>query len=121
MISRQESDVVEIADVRVVARRADDLDKNGLRTLADTLKDRLRAGVVVLAGQTDGRVSIVVAVSRDLTSRLQAGTIVKELAPLVGGGGGGRPDFAEAGGKDASKIDAVLDESYQLIRRMLES
>ncbi len=115
------SDVVEIADVRVVARRADDLDKNGLRTLADTLKDRLRAGVVVLAGQTDGRVSIVVAVSRDLTSRLQAGTIVKELAPLVGGGGGGRPDFAEAGGKDASKIDVVLDESYEIIRRMLES
>jgi alanyl-tRNA synthetase len=115
------SDIAEIAGVRIVTRRADGLDKNALRALADTLRDRERAGVVVLAGDTDGRASIVVSVAADLTRRLQAGRIVKELAPVVGGGGGGRPDFAEAGGKDPSRIDDALEEGRRLIGRLLAS
>jgi alanyl-tRNA synthetase len=116
--SRAQDEIAEIAGVRVVARRADGLDKAALRTLADTLRDR-HAGIVVLAGQTDGRVSIVVSVAAELTKRVQAGRIVKELAPIVGGGGGGRPEFAEAGGKDASKIDAMIEESPRVIARLL--
>ena len=75
------------------------LDKDALRQLADSLKAKLKSGVVVLASDNDGKVQIVVAVTPDLTSRIKAGQIVKEIAPLVGGGGGGRPDVAEAGGK----------------------
>jgi alanyl-tRNA synthetase len=117
----QADDAADIGGVRVVARRADGLDRTALRTLADTLRDRQDAGVVVLAGETDGRVFIVVSVAPDLTRQLQAGQLVKALAPIVGGGGGGRPDFAEAGGKDPSKIDAALAESYQLISKLLAS
>ena len=74
------------------------MDKDALRGLADSLKAKIKSGVVVLASETDGKVQIVVAVTPDLTSRVKAGQIVKEIAPIVGGGGGGRPDFAEAAG-----------------------
>ena len=91
-----------------MTRRVEGLEKGALRGLSDSLRDRLGSGVVVLVSEVDGKVSLVVSVSKDLTSRVQAGRLVKELAPIVGGGGGGRPDFAEAGGKDASKIDELL-------------
>ena len=63
---------------------------------------------MVIASEADGKVSLLVSVSKDLTGRVQAGKVVKALAPIVGGAGDGRPDFAEAGGKDPSKIDALL-------------
>jgi alanyl-tRNA synthetase len=75
--------------------------------------------VVVLASEYDGKVSLVVSVTKDLTGRVQAGRLVKELAPIVGGGGGGRPDFAEAGGKDPSKIDELLAKAPEVLRRLL--
>ncbi len=74
---------------------------------------------MVLASDSDGRVSLVVSVTKDLTGRVQAGRIVKELAPIVGGGGGGRPDFAEAGGKDPSKIDELLARAPEVLRSLL--
>ena len=89
-------------------QRVDGLEKSALRGLSDSLRDRLGSGVVVLASESDGKVALVVSVTKDLTGRVQAGRLVKELAPIVGGGGGGRPDFAEAGGKDPSKIDELL-------------
>ncbi len=98
----------DVAGVKLVTRRVEGLEKGALRGLSDSLRDRLGSGVVVLVSDVDGKVSLVVSVSKDLTSRVQAGRLVKELAPIVGGGGGGRPDFAEAGGKDASKIDDLL-------------
>ena len=98
----------EVSGVKLVTRRVEGLEKGALRGLSDSLRDRLGSGVVVLVSEVDGKVSLVVAVSKDLTSRVQAGRLVKELAPIVGGGGGGRPDFAEAGGKDATKIDDLL-------------
>jgi len=98
----------DVSGVKLVTRRVEGLEKNALRGLSDSLRDRIGSGVVVLASEVDGRVALVVSVSKDLTSRVQAGRLVKELAPIVGGGGGGRPDFAEAGGKDASKIDDLL-------------
>ena len=101
-------DIREVSGVKLVTRRVEGLEKGALRGLSDSLRDRLGSGVVVLVSEVDGKVSLVVAVSKDLTSRVQAGRLVKELAPIIGGGGGGRPDFAEAGGKDATKIDDLL-------------
>jgi alanyl-tRNA synthetase len=75
---------------------------------------------VVLASPQDGKVQIVVAVTADLTSRVKAGSIVKEIAPIVGGGGGGRADFAEAGGRHAEHIDQMLAAAEPLLARMLE-
>jgi alanyl-tRNA synthetase len=103
----------------VVTQRVSGLDKAALRTLADSFKDRIKSGVVVLASETDGKVALVVAVTKDLTGRIQAGQIVRQIAPIVGGGGGGRPDFAEAGGKDPSRIADLLTESRTVVARML--
>jgi len=112
-------DAVEVAGVKLVARQVSGLDKDGLRALVDQHRDRIKSGVVVLASPSDGKVSIVVGVTPDLTKKAPAGLIVKQLAPIVGGGGGGRPDFAEAGGKDPSKIDELLAASRGVIERML--
>ncbi len=112
-------DRVSINGAALIARRADGLDRAGLRTLADSLKDKLGSGVVVLASEADGKVSLVVSVTKDLTGKVQAGQVVKQIAPIVGGGGGGRPDFAEAGGKDPGKIADLLRESRVVVERML--
>jgi alanyl-tRNA synthetase len=109
-----------IDGVKLIARRVTGLEKNALRGMSDTLRDRLGSGVVVIASENDGKVSLVVAVSKDLTSRVSAGTLVKQLAPIVGGGGGGRPDFAEAGGKDPGKIDALLAAAPGAVRNALQ-
>ena len=101
--------------VKLIARRVDGLEKGALRGLSDSLRDRLGSGVVVLASENDGKVALVVSVTKDLTGRVQAGRLVKELAPIVGGGGGGRPDFAEAGGKDASRIAELLSQAPRVV------
>ena len=113
-------DVQEVDGVKVIARRVEGLEKGALRALSDSLRDRMGSGVVVLASENEGKVSLVVSVTKDLTSRVQAGRLVKELAPIVGGGGGGRPDFAEAGGKDPSKIDVLLAEAPAAVRASLQ-
>src|SRR5262245_32887250 len=109
----------EVKGVKVIARRVSGLEKGALRGLSDSLRDRLGSGVVVIASENDGKVSLVVSVTKDLTSRIQAGRIVKEIAPIVGGGGGGRPDFAEAGGKDPSRIDELIAKAPELIGALL--
>jgi alanyl-tRNA synthetase len=109
----------DVAGVKLIARRVEGLEKGALRGLSDSLRDRLGSGVVVLASDNDGKVSLVVAVSKDLTARVQAGRLVKELAPIVGGGGGGRPDFAEAGGRDASRIDELIEKAPQVLQTAL--
>jgi len=113
------ADTVEVAGVKLVRRKAADLDKDALRGLADSLKAKLKSGIVVLAAVNDGKVQIVVAVTPDLTGRIKAGQIVKELAPIVGGAGGGRPDFAEAGGKEPAKIDDMLSASEPIVAKLL--
>jgi alanyl-tRNA synthetase len=112
-------DTVEVAGVRLARRKVSDLDKDALRQLADSLKARIKSGVVVIASTNDGKVQIVVAVTPDLTSRIKAGQIVKEIAPMVGGAGGGRSDFAEAGGKQPDKIDDMLEASAAVVTRLL--
>ena len=100
--------------------RVPPVDKAMLRQLADSYREQLKSGVVLLASVTDeGKVSMVVAVSKDLTGRVHAGQIVKQLAPIVGGSGGGRPDFAEAGGKDASRVEEMLTQGERLIQQLL--
>jgi alanyl-tRNA synthetase len=103
----------------MIARRVQGLDKNALRSLSDSLRDSLESGVVVLASEHDGKVALVVSVTKDLTGRVQAGKVVKRIAPIVGGGGGGRPDFAEAGGKDVAAIEALLAESRKVVEEMV--
>jgi alanyl-tRNA synthetase len=109
----------DVSGVKLIARRVEGLEKNALRGLADSLRDRLGSGVVVLVSEQDGKVSLVVSVTKDLTSRVQAGRLVKELAPIIGGGGGGRPDFAEAGGRDASKIAELLSRAPEVLASLL--
>ena len=109
----------EVSGVRVIAARVSGLDKEGLRTLVDQHRSRLGTGVVILAAPTDDKVLLVAGVTADLIKRVPAGALVKQLAPLVGGGGGGRPDFAEAGGRDASRIDDMLAASRGIIEKML--
>jgi alanyl-tRNA synthetase len=115
-----DQEVTDIAGVKAVARKVVGLEKAALREVADSVKSQLKSGVVVLASSIDGRVSIVVSVTADLIPPLHAGNIVKQIAPIVGGGGGGRPDFAEAGGKDPARIDEMLAESRRVIGRMLK-
>src|SRR5262245_41890112 len=112
-------DTREVKGVKVLARRVSGLEKGALRTLSDSLRDRLGSGIVILASENDGKVALVVSVTKDLTSRIQAGRIVKEIAPIVGGGGGGRPDFAEAGGKDPSRIDELVQKAPDAVAALL--
>jgi len=112
-------DVIEIGDAKFVARRVSGLDKDALRGLSDSLRDRIKRGVVVIADENDGKVHLLIAVTKDLTERLKAGQLVKELAPLIGGGGGGRPDFAEAGGKDVGGIDALFERARLLVNEAM--
>ncbi len=112
-------DTVEVAGVRLARRKVADLDKDALRQLADSLKAKIKSGVVVIASANDGKVQIVVAVTPDLIQRVKAGQIVKEIAPIVGGGGGGRPDFAEAGGRQPDKIDEMLQASEAVLAKLL--
>jgi alanyl-tRNA synthetase len=113
-------DTVEVAGVKLARRKVSGLDKDALRALADSLKAKIKTGVVVLACENDGKVQIIVAVTADLTSRVKAGQIVKEIAPIVGGSGGGRPDFAEAGGKQPERIDEMLAASEGTVTKLLQ-
>jgi alanyl-tRNA synthetase len=112
-------DTVEVGGVTLARRKVSDLDKDALRGLSDSLKAKIKSGVVVIASESDGKVQIVVSVTPDLTSRVKAGQIVKEIAPIIGGGGGGRPDFAEAGGKQPENIDALLKASESVLAKLL--
>src|SRR5689334_21065524 len=109
----------EVAGVKVVAREASGLDAAAMRQLSDTLLARIKSGVVVLGRSNDGKVSLIVRTSADLTGRVPAGQVIKELAPIVGGRGGGKPDMAEGGGSQPEKLNAALEESYKVIERLL--
>ena len=109
----------EIAGVKVLAKTVEGLDANGTRQLSDTLLARLKSGVVVLGRKDDGKVGIIVRVSDDLTARVKAGNIIKEIAPIVGGRGGGKPDMAEGGGNQPDRLPEAIDASLKVIESML--
>jgi alanyl-tRNA synthetase len=114
-----DDETTDVNGVKLLTKRVSGLEKGALRGISDSLRERIGSGVVVLVSDNDGKVGLVVSVTKDLTSRVQAGRLVKELAPIVGGGGGGRPDFAEAGGKDPSKIDDLLRQAPEVLRTLL--
>jgi alanyl-tRNA synthetase len=113
--------VRSVKDVPVLAAQVEGLTREGLRELVDPLRQKMGSGVFVLAAVEDGRVALLSSVTKDLTNRLHAGKIIQSVAKDLGGQGGGRPDLAEAGGKDTSNLKSALDRVYPLIEGMLSS
>jgi alanyl-tRNA synthetase len=111
----------EMQGVKVLTHRVDNLERSQLRTLVDQLRDKIGSGVVVLGSATNGNVSLIVGVTKDLTDRIQAGKVIAPVAQKVGGKGGGRPDLAEAGGKDSAALDAALKAAYGVVEGLLAS
>ena len=109
----------DVAGVKVLGKIVDGLDANGTRQLSDTLLSRLKSGVVVLGRASEGKVSIIVRVSDDLTNKVKAGNVIKEIVPIVGGRGGGKADMAEGGGSEPEKLSEAIDASYKVIESML--
>jgi alanyl-tRNA synthetase len=110
----------EVCGVRVVSARFDGLREQALRALGDQLRDRLRSGAVVLGSALDGRVALVAMVTRDLTHRLKAHELIQPVAELVEGRGGGRPELAQAGGRNPDRLDEALERVPEFVQRLLE-
>jgi alanyl-tRNA synthetase len=118
-VSNAADQAVEVKGIKVLAQRVDSLDRGQMRTLVDNLRNKLGSGVVVLgSAQEEGKVALIVGVTKDLTGKVQAGKIVGQIAKLVGGSGGGRPDMAEAGGKDAGQLDAALKSAATVVEEL---
>jgi alanyl-tRNA synthetase len=111
--------IKDVKGVKVLAHRVDNLERAQLRTLVDQLREKIGSGVVVLGSASNGSVSLIVGVTKDLTGRVQAGKVIGPVAQKVGGKGGGRPDLAEAGGKDAAALDSALAEVYTVVESLL--
>jgi len=111
--------IKDVKGVKVLAHRVDNLDRSQMRTLVDQLRDTVGSGVVVLGSANDGKVALIAGVTKDLTSRIQAGKVIGQVAQKVGGKGGGRPDMAEAGGDKPEALDAALGEVYKVVESML--
>jgi alanyl-tRNA synthetase len=109
----------DVNGVKVLAREASGLDAAGMRQLSDTLLARIKSGVVVLGRSSEGKVSLIVRTSNDLTGKVPAGKVIKELAPIVGGKGGGKADMAEGGGAQPEKLNEALEASYAIIEKIL--
>ena len=106
--------VKEVNGVKVLAAKVSDADMNGLRNLGDQLKDKLGEGVIVLASVLDGKVSLMATATDGAQKKgAHAGNLIKAIASLVGGGGGGRPNMAQAGGKNPNGVDAALEKVYE--------
>jgi alanyl-tRNA synthetase len=111
----------DIGGVKVLAKVVEGLDANAMRQLSDNLLNKLKSGVIVLGRRDEAKVSIIVRVSDDLTAKVKAGNIIKELAPIIGGRGGGKPDMAEGGGNLPEKLSEAIEGSYSVIGKMLEN
>jgi len=111
------ADAQTINGVRVLVKRADGMDSKDLRDFGDKLRDKLGSGILALGSAKDGKVSLIVMVSKDLTGRFHAGHIIKDMAAILGGTGGGKPDLAQSGGKDPEKLDEALEALYTIIKK----
>jgi alanyl-tRNA synthetase len=115
------SKATEVNGIKVVKARFDQLDMEALRNTGDTIRNKMGSGVVVLGSGHEGKVCFVVMATKDVVSKgIHSGNIIKEVAKIAGGGGGGRPDMAQAGGKDISKIDEALDYSVKVIETQVK-
>jgi alanyl-tRNA synthetase len=107
----------QVEGVAVIAARIDGLDAEGLRAVVDRLRERLGSGVVCVGSVNDGKVTLVAGVTKDLTRRLHAGKLIQAVAQAAGGSGGGRPDLAQAGAKDPTRLDQALERVYDFVAR----
>jgi len=115
------SKAIDVNGVKVVKARFDQLDMEALRNTGDTIRNKLGSGLVVLGSGYEGKVSFVVMATKDVVSKgIHSGNIIREVAKIAGGGGGGRPDMAQAGGKDISKLDEALDYSVKVVEAQLK-
>jgi alanyl-tRNA synthetase len=112
-VGELEAQARTVKGARVLAARLDGMDRQQMRSLADSLRNKWKSAVVVLGSAEDGNVAIVAAVTKDLTSKVQAGKLVSAVAQATGGKGGGRPDMAEGGGKNAAALDGALEAVYR--------
>ncbi|HEV7503555.1 MAG TPA: alanine--tRNA ligase [Thermoanaerobaculia bacterium] len=117
--SAADAEEIQIDGIKILVREVPPAPANELRDMADTLRSKMGSGVVVIGTRSTGNVSLVAAVSKDLTGRVRAGDLVKKLSAIVGGGGGGRPDFAQAGGKDPEKLPEALAAVGEAVREQL--
>jgi len=111
--------VQEINGLKLLATEVEDQDPDGLRLVMDDLRSKLQSGVVVLGSAHAGKAALCAAVSKDLTNRVKAGDIVKQLAPIVGGGGGGRPDMAMAGGKNPENLSEAIAKAPKIVESLM--
>ncbi|HEX3015925.1 MAG TPA: DHHA1 domain-containing protein, partial [Desulfobacteria bacterium] len=107
--------VQEVAGVKVLTAQVQAPDIDALRKMTDLLRDKLGSGVIILGAPVEDKVQFVAAVSKELTGKLHAGKLVKEVAKVAGGGGGGRPDMAQAGGRDVAKLGAALQRGLEMV------
>jgi len=117
-VSSAADHVQEANGIKVLTQRVDNLERNQMRTLVDNMRNKLGSGVVVLGSVQDGKVALIVGVTKDLTQRVQAGKIIAEVAKKVGGKGGGRPDLAEAGGSEPGALDSALKSSVDVVKQL---
>ncbi|HUO85598.1 MAG TPA: alanine--tRNA ligase, partial [Thermoanaerobaculia bacterium] len=117
--SRPEEEAIEIEGVKLLARRVDHLTGGDLRNLADTFRSKIHSGVVIIGSAHEGKATLLAAVTPDVSGRISAHALIQKLAPIVGGRGGGKPDLAQAGGKDPDRIDDALAQAQAVIREML--
>jgi len=118
-VASAKESIKEVKGIKVLAHRVDNLDRSQLRTLVDQMRDKVGSGVVVLGSASNGKVALIAGVTKDLTSRIQAGKLIGQVAQKVGGKGGGRPDMAEAGGDRPEALDAALGEVYDVVGSMV--
>jgi len=114
-----DASAVDVKGVKVLVQRVDGLERGPMRDLVDQMRSKLGSGVVVLGAASDGKVALIVGVTKDLTGKVQAGKVVGQLAALVGGKGGGRPDLAEAGGSDVAALDAALAKAADVVGSLI--
>jgi len=113
-------EVRKVKGISVLARRADGLNSSELRGLADSLKQKIGSGIVILGTESGKKVFLVAAVTKDLIDRVKANELIREIASIIGGGGGGRPDFAQAGGAKSKKLDQALKKSYSILEKIIK-
>ena len=118
--AKEEAKVRTVHGIQVHAQRADGMDGPGLRALADRIRDRLHSGVIALGAANDGKVSLLVAVTKDLVQKVRAGDLIRDMALEVGGTGGGRPEMAQAGGKNPERLGIALEKVFELVERAVE-
>lgn len=117
---RQKPDrVKKVNGIPVLIQKVEVMDPTGMRELADSLRQKMGSGVVLLASVKEGKVNLVTAVSKDMVKKVRADLFIKKIASIVGGGGGGRPDFAQAGGSKPEKVDEALEQSVKILEQML--